>query len=370
MFTFRFKNSIGPLLAIGMLLSLVACSEQATPPAESIRAIRSTTVFERASGKSRRFSGIVEAADTSSISFEVSGNVKELKADVGEKISQGQVLATLDTSTFLLNVEAAQAAVVTAEVELTHAERDLERLRRLILRAPGAVSERALDQAEASFDSAQQRVRYATSRLNLAKRDLDRTELRAPFDGVVAKSHVDRFQEVTRGKAIFDLFMKGVMQVAISVPESDIGQVYLGLAGEVRFPGVRGNLQRGIVTEISQVAGSANAFPVKLTIEATPEGAELRPGMTAEVSMLLDNEEGESSFLIPIGAILLGGADSGNSVFVFDSKTSTVRKTAISDEGIRGSSVVVTEGLNAGDIIASAGVSFLRDGQKVKLMER
>ena len=103
-------------------LDLAACGEEPPPPTETVRAIRTVTVAEPASGKSRRFSGVVEAASTSSLSFEVPGNVQEVKVDVGERVSQGQVLATLDDQTYRLNVEAAEATVGRAEVELADAD--------------------------------------------------------------------------------------------------------------------------------------------------------------------------------------------------------------------------------------------------------
>jgi RND family efflux transporter MFP subunit len=317
----------------------------------------------------RRFSGVVEAADTSSISFEVPGRVKELKVEVGESVSKGQVLAVLDQKEYELNVAAAQAAVGRVEVEVADARRDLARLQRIAAQDRGAVSERALEQAQATYESAIQNLNYNISRLNLAKRDLERTVLRAPFDGVIAERHVDPFQEVARGERMFELFMEGAMQAAISIPESEIDQIYLGLPGEVRFPAITGRVYQGIVTEISKVAGTANAFPVKVTIESNAGDVRIRPGTTAEVTLILGGGQEEEAYLIPLEAVSFGGSKSGNYVFVFDPETSTVKRTAIEGEGFRDSNIVVTKGLKAGDIIAVAGVSFLRDGQKVRLME-
>lgn len=354
-----------------LVSTLTACREQTPPQAiETVRAIRTITVTEPASGKRRRFSGAVEAADTSSISFEVPGNVRQVKVDVGERVSKGQVLAVLDDKAYKLKVETAQAAVRRAEVERTDAQAYLRRLQDLARRSPGAISVRSVEQAQARFDSARQNLSYNTSRLNLASRDLDKTVLSAPFDGVIAKRYVDPFQEVARGERMFDLFMEGAMQVAISIPESEIDQIYLGLSGEIRFPAIQGQIHKGIVTEISKAAGAANAFPVKLTIEADANNVRIRPGITAEVTLLLGDEEGDRAYLIPIGALLPGVTEPGNDVFVYDPETSTVKRTAIENGGIRDSSIVVNKGLHAGDIIAVAGVSFLRDGQKVRLMEQ
>lgn len=327
-------------------------------------------VTEPATGRMRRFSGVVEAVDTSSISFEVPGNVREVKVDVGERVSKGQVLAVLDERTLGLNVEAAEAAVAAAEVELRDARTNLERLQRIAAEDVGATSERAIEQAAATYDSARQALSYHTSRLNLAKTDLERTALVAPFDGVIAERHVDPFQEVARGERMFDLFIEGAMQAAISVPESEIDSIYLGLPGKTRFPAVPGHVTRGIVSEISKVAGAANAFPVKLLIEADTGDVRLRPGITVEVTLLLGGEQEDVAYLIPLGALSPRGADADSYVFVFDVETSTVVKTSIEGGDIRDNNIVVTKGLRAGDIIAVAGVSFLRDGQPVRLMQQ
>lgn len=100
----------------------------------------------------RRFSGVVEAAATSSLSFEVPGNVQEVKVDVGENIAKGQELARLDDQTFQLNLEAAQATVGRAEVEMADARRESERLQGIAGRGQGLVSEQMLDQSRASYD--------------------------------------------------------------------------------------------------------------------------------------------------------------------------------------------------------------------------
>jgi multidrug efflux system membrane fusion protein len=360
----------GVLLLLVLVSVLAACTEQAPPPVETVRAIRTIIVTEPASGKMRRFSGVVEAADTSSISFEVPGNVQEVNVDVGESVSRGQVLAALDERTYKLNVEAAQAAVGGAEVELADARNDLARLQRLAAQDRGAISMRSLEQAEATYNGALQNLSYNNTRLNLTKRDLERTSLLAPFDGIIAKRHVDPFQEVARGERMFDLFIEGAMQAAISIPESEIGQVYLGLTGNISFPAISEQVHKGIVTEVSKVAGAANAFPIRIAIDADAGSERIRPGITAEVILLLGDEQGDKAYLIPVGALSPGGQESGNHVFVFDPDTSSVKRTAIEDGGIRGSNIIVTSGLKAGDIIAVAGVSFLRDGQKVRLIEQ
>jgi RND family efflux transporter MFP subunit len=346
---------------------LAACDDEPPTLSETARAIRTITVSEPATARVRRFSGVIEAADTASVSFEVSGVVQEIGVNVGDQISKGQVLAVLEEREHKLNVEAAQAAVGRAEVELDHARADFERLRGVADIDAGAISLRSLEQAEATYGGARNDLNYNISRLNLARRNLENIELRAPFDGIIAERHVDAFQQISRGEKIFTVNMQGAVEAAVSIPESEIGMIYLGMSGKIRFPSIPGEAFKGIVTEISQVAGTANAFPVKVTVEA--DDPNVRPGITAEVSLSLADDAGEKGYLVPIGAITSGGGEGESYVFVFDAETSTVVRTAIESGGYRDSTVIVNEGLKAGDVVAVAGVSFLRDGQEVRLLQ-
>jgi len=353
-----------------VLITATACKKEAPPPVEKVRAIKTMTVHERASARVRKFSGAIEAADSSSIGFEVPGNIQKILLDVGQKFSKGETLAVLDDRTFKLDVQAAEAGLGRAKVELADKANDLDRLQRIVKTDPGAVSEKAVDRARANYKSAQKNVEYTTSRLNLARRNLEKTALLAPYDGVIAVRHVDPFQEVARGQKVFDVYIEEVMEAAVSIPESEIKGIYLGLNAEIRFPTRPGQVHHGQVSEISSVTGTANAFPVKIALQGSIEG--IRPGMTAEVTILLDGESGQVSYLVPLVAIAPGDTDAQGYVFVYDSQTSTVNKTpiAIDRSGAHENHAVISKGVKASDIIAVAGVSFLEDGQKVELMER
>jgi RND family efflux transporter MFP subunit len=356
------------LFGLPLLLAISACREAPPPPVERIRAIKTITVSEQASGKLRQFSGVVEAADSSSISFEVSGNVREVRVDVGDRIKKGQVLAVLDKRTYNLNVKAAEAEVGRAKVELADKRNDLDRFQRINKQDPGAVSQAALDNSQAAVDGALKQVQFTKSGLKLAQRDLDKTVLRAPFDGVIANRYIDAFNEVARGQKCFDTFELTGMEVAISIPEDAIDEIKMEQKGEILFPVFADRIYHGRVTEISKVAGTANAFPIKLTIEDPDR--RIRPGITARVTLLLSGDDQKAAYLVPISAIAQRGDPKKGFVYIYDDKTSTVKKTLIEGGSVRGNDAVIIGGVKEGDIIAVAGVSFLEDGQKVKLMEQ
>ena len=355
-------------LGMSILFSMAACREAPPPPPERIRAIKTITVSEQASGKIRQFSGVVEAADSSSIGFEVSGNVREMRVDVGDRITKGQVLAVLDKRTYNLNVQAAEAEVGRAKVQLADKRNDLDRFQRINKQDPGAVSQAALDNSQAAVDGALKQVQFTKSGLKLAQRDLNKTVLRAPFDGVIANRYIDAFNEVARGQKCFDTYELTGMEVAISIPEDAIDDIQMDQKGEIQFSVFADRTYHGKVTEISKVAGNANAFPIKLTIEDPDQ--RIRPGMTARVTLLLSGDDQKAAYLVPLSAMAQRGDATKGFVFIYDPQTSTVKKTQIESGSVRGNDAVIFGGVKDGDIVAVAGVSFLEDGQKVKLMEQ
>ena len=360
------KSLVYTLLAVFLLLAVSACREAPPPPPERIRAIKTITVSEQATGRIRDFSGVVEAADSSSISFEVAGNVQEVRVNVGDRIKKGQVIATLDPEPYELTVAEIQAELVKARDNVTKTEAEYNRQKRIFEQGAGA--QRRVEVSEYNYKAAKSAVNLQIARLNNAKRDLDRTVLRAPFIGAIANRYIDPFNEVARGQKCFDIFEFTGMEVAISIPEDAIDEIHMDQKGEIRFPVFADRTYHGRVTEISKVAGTANAFPIKLTMEDPDQ--RIRPGMTARVTLLLTGDDEKAAYLVPVSALTQSGDTTKGFVYIYDSQTSTVKKTLIESGSVRGDNIVITGGVKEGDIIAVAGVSFLEDGQKVKLMKQ
>ncbi len=353
-------------LSLSTLL-IGACGEEVAEPVERVRAVKTILVAERASGQMRRFPGTVEPADDSSLSFQVSGLVQEIRASAGDRFEDGQVLAVIDKQPFELNVESARAALSRAQAQFEEKETAYDRVRRIQAQEAGATTQQAVDQARAAYESVRQNVGYSRAQLDLARRDLENTELRAPFDGVVSARHVEAFEEVSRGARIFDVFVEGAMEASVSIPENMIGDVYLGLNGEVRLPNRADVVYQAVVSEVGSAATSANAFPVKATITDADE--QVRPGMTAELTLPFVLEaESQAGYLVPVQALVPGLASDDRHVFVFDAESSSVRKTAVQSSGLVGDRVVITAGIGPGDVLVVAGVPFLRDGQQVTLL--
>lgn len=132
-----------PLLAV-IAVTLGACEEETPEIAEQVRAIKTFTVTEFASGQAIKYSGIVQATDSSSLSFQVGGNVARVVAELGDHVTKGQVLAELDTATYELNLQAANAELQNARSAFDEAKLEHERKRTLYDK--GWVAKAVLDQ--------------------------------------------------------------------------------------------------------------------------------------------------------------------------------------------------------------------------------
>ena len=353
------------LVTFSLSALLLACEEAPVAKTERVRAIKPYYVVEPAGGDVRRYSGTIKAANTSALSFAVAGTVRSVAVKQGDKVVKGQTLATLDPKPFELNVQAAKAEQATARAEAQNKKAELERQRKLFER--GWVAKAAMDNALTAFESAGEQLNLARSRLGLSERDLAKTKLRAPFDGVVAKRDVEPFTEVAQGKSIFQIDSKGAYEVELEIPDNIISRLTVGASVQVEAPTVSGCGCKARVTEIGAVSGAANAVTVTAAILEGPAG--LLPGTAVEASVLLSDDGGTRGYLIPLVAVAPGDEAARGYVFKFDRESGTVRKTPIHGEGnVSGNLIGATKGVAAGDIIAAAGVSFLRDGQRVKLM--
>jgi RND family efflux transporter MFP subunit len=355
------------VLVVGAVVALVSCREE-PKLIEQVRAIKTVTVAETAGGAERQFSGIVQATDSSSLSFQVGGTVKEIRVDIGDQVTKDQVIAVLDKEPFELDVQSANAELQKAQADEKHKKAEYARRRSLYERDVASKSE--LDVALYAYRKATSDVDNARSKLNLARRDLNNTTLKAPFDGAVAARSVDAFVEVTAGQEIVKLDAKGTLEVSFDIPETMVSRVTKGASVSVALPTAQGHPVRGTITFIGSAAGTANAFPAKARLIDPPEA--IRPGMTADVTVsLTGGDQQATAYLVPITALAPGEEPEQGYVFVYDAASSSVKRKPVRIQPGVGTDALVPiqEGVQVGDVIVVAGVTFLTDGQRVKLMQ-
>lgn len=352
------------------VLALYGCRE-AEKPSEVIRAIRWTRVTESTTQQVRMISGTTKPVDQTALSFAVSGTVEKVLANLGDRVKKGQTLAVLDKKPFTLAVREAQAAVSKAKAVIAERRANYQRI--MALYEANNASKAELDEAKASRDSARSQVKAAEAQLGLARRDLNKTVLKAPFNGAISTRQIEPHMEVRTGDALFTVDGEAAgYEVRVAVPETLVIRLRVGEKAEVVFPSLNNRRLPGEITEIGTRSQTASTFPVTVKLQETV--AEVRAGMSVEVAFEFTpaskaGKSIEKGLIVPVAALLVGPQET-NFVFIYDETSSTVKKTQVKVINLRDNDVLLEpHNLKAGDVIATAGVPFLNDGQKVKLMK-
>lgn len=355
-----------------LMFGLTACQDDEKKVITTTPSVKIIEVNKLSSGQIRKISGKVEAQDKAQLAFPIGGTVKEILADPGQSVNKNQILARLDPQTYNLAVSSAKARLGSARATMAKEKENLSRQSALFKKE--LVTKATLDNATAAFKAAEAQVKTAKSDLDKALRDVEKTALVAPFDGIIAEKKVDAFQEVTPGNPIFVLQGSKGLEVKVLVPETIIKNVSFGQPVSISFPSLKKLELGGSVSEISNQAEAGNAFPVSVRVAKTE--VDIRPGITAQVQFNLTTKNSKKAYLIPVSAIALQKAPEAvnrqqtdaeyQPAPVYVLKDGRVHKKMVKVRGLRGNDVEVTEGLEPGDKVIVAGVAFLRDGMKAK----
>lgn len=345
---------------------LVGCSEPETEEkAEIVRSIKHMTLKPKVINQARLIAGVISPAVSTKVAFEISGQILKLNVAVGDRVKKGDVLAVLDPQTYELKVQSAEGNLKSALARLADAEKKFDQQRRLYKKK--FTTKTDFDSALATLESARSEVSIQDSALKIAKRDLEKTSLTAPFAGAISEKSVEVFEEISPGKDIVTLHTEDNYEVDVSLPETLVNEVSIGDEVEVKLSIGLSAPVKGYIKEISSQAGQANAFPV--TIGLSQKIEKLRPGMSAEVTFKFAQDLGVPTFAVPTTAVLPSGEQNKSYVFIYDKAKKYVERREVKVVNIRDNDLLIAGKVASGDVIATAGVSFLYDKRPVRLLK-
>lgn len=357
-----------------ILDSCVPGEEEATDTSPPVRGLITQVVDAEESVMVRRYPGVLEPGEVNSLSFEVGGRLGALDLVVGQHVQAGDLLAELDDTSFLVSIENRRAAVEEAEFELQQAQENYERSETLWER--GAITRVRRDEDQTTFQTAQARLTQARQDLRSAEENLDDTRLAAPFDGIVNAVDAESFATVGAGESVLSVYSEDNYEVSFSVNFDVVAQLVVGRQAIVRLADDPSVALTAVVSELGERAETVSSFPVVVQLSETHPL--IKPGMAVEVALEFE-VPGARGYLVPISAAIPEGEipDTAGSprptplsVYVYEPETSTVARREVTFAGMRENQFVVIEGLEPGERVAVAGVSFLREGMEVKLVDR
>ncbi|PYE33247.1 RND family efflux transporter MFP subunit [Idiomarina fontislapidosi] len=341
------------------LLMLTACSESVptnTSAEKPPRPVRIVTVQDASGEQLRQFPAVVEAAEVAQLTFRVAGEITELPVRSGAEVKKGNLIARLDPTDYRLAMEQAKAQFDLASSQYQRNKKLVEQ---------GLMSEAQFDQIESELAVA--RANYETTKANLGY-----TELRAPFDGVIAQRPVERYENIQAKQPIATLQIANAVDVSIQVPENLFAQVNKNLNYEptVVFDASPQKRFVGHIKEWdSQADPATNTYEVVFTLPR-PDDLNILPGMTATVIVDLRQVMRSTldGVLVPSTAVF-DEQDNLHYVWVVNQQMQ-VEKRRVSVGNMTNDGLLVTEGLAAGERIVSAGVFQLQPQQKVREWHR
>ena len=353
-----------PLLALLPLALVMAACSPAEP--ESDTSPRPALVVQPGTGDALRdiYPGEVRARYEPELAFRIGGKISRRMVTVGDRVEAGQPLAELNAEDVRLELDAARARLASARSDQRLARSELERYRTLLERQ--VISQSQFDSVESRAEASDAQLEQARAQLKVASNQADYAVLEAPETGVIAQRLAEAGQVVAAGQAVFVLAVDGDREVVIDLPEQDVKRFQVGDEVAIELWSRPGEPFPGRIRELAPAADpSSRTFEARVAFDDDTADAEL--GQSARV--LVDHANGGADVLtVPLAAVT---ADQGESfVWVVNPDDATLVKTPVRTGAYREDRVPVLEGLSADDWVVAAGTQVLREGQKVRPVDR
>lgn len=292
---------------------------------------------------SNRYSGTVEGATGSSLSFSVPGTVNNVYVKNGDYVRKGQIIASIDTISIKSSYNAAKAALDQAQdaynrLKLLHDEKSL---------------------ADIKWVDIQSKLQQARSMEKMAEKNLKDCYLKAPFSGVIAEKSMEVGQNVVPGIPVAKIVAVQQIKVNVSVPECDISDIKIGDKAMLIVSAVGNSYLEGSVVERAIVANPlSRSYEVKIAVDNKDNL--LLPGMVTEVCIL--GKTDKTGIILPANVIQI---DEKNNNFVWVNSDGKARKRIVDCGEYTSEGVIINEGISNGDEIIISGQQKVSDGSTI-----
>jgi membrane fusion protein, multidrug efflux system len=350
------------LLLVGLALALLsACQPEADTAPPQVRPVRTVTVVKREVGQTVSYTGRIQAENETRLAFRISGRMVERSVNVGDHVEPGQVVAKLEPQDELNALRTAQASVAAAQGQLNQAQSNFDRQQTLLAR--DIASRAQFEQAESALKTARAQLDTAEAQMKAAKDRVSYTELRVDSAGTVIATGAEAGEVVQAGQMVIRVARKDGRDAVFDVPAQLLRSapsdplVSVSLSDDPTVTAI------GRVREVSPQADPVTrTFEVKVGLTDPP--AAMRLGATVVGRMKLDTAP-----VIEIPATALTEFDRRPAVWVVDPSSLTVSLRNVEVARNDPATIAISQGLDSGEIVVTAGIQALHPGQKTRLLE-
>jgi len=348
-------------LLCAALLALPACSRQDNPKAArkiEARLVTVTPVTNALWDRTVSIVGTLFPKDEATISAQVEGMVEQTLVDFGDRVRAGQDLAFVDTGSYQALLQQAVGNLAKAEAGLTNAQQTFQRVQRL--KQGGIASDADFDQGRSQLDQADAEVKAAIGAEAVARLNVERSRVRAPFDGAISQRVVGRGDYVKAGSPLFNIVNDGVLKFIFQVPERYGSFVEKRLPVSFGVDNFPGEVFTGTVYLISpSVSMASRSFNVGALVTNTD--FRLKASTFARGELVV--QRAAPTPVLPLEAVVsFAGV---TKVFVIENGVARSRQVVLGR--VRDGLQELISGARPGDQVVVTGQSKLSDGVAVTL---
>ncbi|MGL5963840.1 MAG: efflux RND transporter periplasmic adaptor subunit, partial [Fusobacteriaceae bacterium] len=358
------------ILGVGAILITLASCGKKEKIEERVSNVRVLEISKSSNEDIKVFSGVVTPQKENIIAFKVSGKIEKIVAKEGMALKKGDIIAQLEKDDYNLNLgvytkkyEGALENYRAHSAIAENAELQFQRVERLYKEK--ATTKKLYDEVNSKYRAAISSKNGTMALMEEAKKGVENSKnrlndvfLRAPYDGYVGTGLLEEGSIVNAGTPVFSFFSKGLSQVGIAVSENEIA--ILEKAETIKFS----HLEKEYTLKVKEIGKKPDfsklSYPVKLEFV---ENNDILSGAQGKVMVTLKKESSDE-VKIPLSAIF---ENNGTKVWIYkDGKavSKIVQIEKMAEDGM----VVLKGGLNYGDKIVTAGVNFLHEDEKIKIV--
>ena len=294
------------------------------------------------------FPATVSPVKTVNVSFEVAGRLTKLNLNEGAVIKQGELLAAIDPTPF-------QQQLDESRLQLKKAEKDLHRIKKMLTQ--GLLPESEFDNAQTNYD-------LAKVSLERSERNLKYTHIYAPFDAQVSRRLVDNNNYVKVGQAIATLQDVSEIHFTFHVPErlvtANLNHDKESIIAYAEILGLKHEpYELRYIEHSTEPDAVTQTYELVYAMQPVSHAQKVMPGARAMVNVSVNYHIDESTFIVPIGALL--NESESFYLWVYIQNANKVKKVPVQTINIINDQALVMGDLKLGDKVVSAGVKKMRD---------
>ncbi|NNG10834.1 MAG: efflux RND transporter periplasmic adaptor subunit [Arenibacter sp.] len=355
------KLYIGVLIA--MIITISSCgndNKKVEPDNTPAVTVKVNAASEQSGGNYLTASGKIEAVNSANISTRMMGYVDKIYVEVGDKVSKGQLLISINNADLSAKLAQVNAGIAEAKAAFNIAEKDYNRYTALF--KENSASQKEVDDITANYNMAKARLEAAKQMKNEVNAQFSYSNIRAPFKGVVTNKFIKVGDMANPGMPLLEVESPGDFQVLAMVPESEILQITSGSEVRVLIKTLNESF-KGKVEEVSTSAkNTGGQYMVKVMLDKTEHN--LLSGMYATVQFPREQNRDTNKILIPLNAVVQNGQLSGVYT-VSESNTALLRWLRLGRTF--GDSVEVLSGLSAEEQYIISAEGKLYNGAKISI---